>query len=371
MELFAVVRVTPLVTAAIWLGLAAYGVARDRYRTWTEVLFLVTCVCVAGYALADVAFFNAAGPSDAEAALLVSLIFRTLLASIFLLLAAVLHSRLEWRLAVIAVPAAAALAVLALGPVASVTPATGMGVGFTATYVPALLGAWLTLILGMALVGLALFAVLFVQIRRFTAEYGRRMLLVLGAVACALALGEAVDLSAPAFGVFPPPVLSSLLAIPGAAAVFALSPERETPFLEAARKWKAKDYRARTAFLTYGDEVLLGSAVPTGDPAVNGDFFSSTLEVVQDFMRTSFPMLKGRWLRSIEQGEFTFVLERGAYTCLTLLIQGQENDQLRRLMREAVRTIEAENRDALEHWRSNPEDVHGVEAALAALVTTA
>ncbi len=39
-------------TAATWLGLAAYAVARDRYRTRTEVLFLVTCVCVAGYALA-------------------------------------------------------------------------------------------------------------------------------------------------------------------------------------------------------------------------------------------------------------------------------------------------------------------------------
>ncbi len=370
MDLFAIVRATPLVTGGIWLALAGYAVARERYRTWTEILFMVTAACVAGYALADVAFYNAATSSDATVALLVSLSFRTLLASVFVLLAAVLHSRLQWRLAVIAVPAAAAFAILALGPVQGVVPATGTGVAFAATYVPALWDAWLALLLGMAVIGLALFALLFVRIRRFTAAYGRRMLIVLGAVTAALVVGEAVDIYAPAFGVFPPPLLSSLLAIPGAAAFVALSPDRETPFLEAARKWKAKDYRARAALLTYGDEVLLGSAVPPGESAVDGNFFSSTLEVVQDFMRTSFPMLKGRWLRSIEQGEYTFVFERGTYTCLILLIQGKENDQLRRLMREALRAIEADNLEPLEHWRNNPEDVHGVDAALAALVTT-
>jgi hypothetical protein len=365
---FAVVRVTPLVTAVLWSGLAIYLIARDRYRTWTEVLFLVTAGCVAGYALADAAFFNAATPSDATAALLASLAFRTLLSPVFLLLAAVLHSRLQWRLAVLAIPAGIAFAILGSGLVANVAPAPGTGVAFTATYAPVLYAAWLALTLGMAVVGLALLALLFVQIRRFTTAYGRRMLIVLGAVTLALAAGEAVALSAPAFGVFPPPLLSSLFAIPGAGAIVALSPERETPFLEAARKWKAKDYRPRAAFLTYGDEVLLGSAVPSGDAAVDGDLYSSTLEVVQDFMRTSFPMLKGRWLRSIEQGEYAFVLERGAHTCLILLIQGQENDQLRRLMREALRMIEAENREAFEHWRSEPGDVHGVEAALAAFL---
>ena len=369
MDLFVVVRATPLATAGLWLGLAGYLVARDRYRNWTEVLFLVTCVCVAAYALADVAYFNAATASDAEAALFVSLSVRTILVCVFLLLAAVLHSRLQWELSVIAVPGVVSFVLLGSGFVAKVAPASGMGVAFVATYDPVLYAAWLGLTLGTAVIGLALLARMVVQIRRFTGAYGRRMLLVLGAVVTALAVGEAVDLAGPAVGVFPPPILSSLLALPGAAAIVALSPSRETPFLEAARTWKAKDYRARAAFLMYGDELLLGSAVPPGDSTVDGDFFSSTLEVVQDFMRTSFPMLKGRWLRSIQQGEYTFVLERATFTCLILLIQGQENDQLRRLMREALRRLEEENREAFGHWRGNPEDVHGVETALAAFVT--
>jgi len=194
------------------------------------------------------------------------------------------------------------------------------------------------------------------------------MRLELAAVVLALALGAGSNLLISGFGFHLPPLLSTLLAIPGIAALALLSPRSETPFMEAAHRWKSRGYAIKAAFLTYEDGTLLGSQAALGELAVDSDLFGSTLDMIQNFMRTSFPTQHGAWLRSITHGDYTLVLERGRATCLTLVLEGKENDQLRRLMRDALRAYERDNAEVLAHWRGVADEAAGTAAMLASLL---
>ena len=368
MEPLELLRFTPLLTAALWLGIVVYRVARDRYRSWAELLLLATCLALAGYAAADAAFLNAPDAAFAEDAIRVSFTFRTLLAASFLLLGAVLYGRMRRTYGLLAVPSALALVLVWSGLVVGVVPAPGGAWPYDATYDALAYGLWLGFALACVVAGLALLTATLAQIRRLAPRLGRRMRLELSAAAGAVLLGEAILLLGPAFGLALPPLLSTLLAIPGVAAFAAMSPGRETPFLEAADRWKARDYRVRAALLTDAEGVLLGSAVRPGAPAVDGVFYSSALEVIQDFLRTSFASLQGRWLRSLVHGGTTFVLERGRTACLTLVLEGKENDQLRRRMRDALLSYEAANHAAFERGYVVASELRGTDALLSSFL---
>lgn len=190
----------------------------------------------------------------------------------------------------------------------------------------------------------------------------------LAAVLAALALGVGSNLLVSLFRWPPPPLLSTVLVLPGIAAFVALSPRSETPFMEAAHRWKSRGYQVKAAFVTFEDGTLLGSRAAPGELAVDSGLFGSTLNAIQDFMRTSFPTQHGGWLRSITHGNYTLVLERGRSTCLTLVLHGKEDDQLRRLMRDALRTYERDNAAVLAHWRGVAAEATGTAAMLASLL---
>ncbi len=361
-------QVAPLATAVLWLGLALRLVLRDRFRTWTERCLLATCGFVGAYALADFVFFNAASASGAELAVRVALTLQIGVAASFFLFAAVLHGRVRRSLALILLPAAGAVGIVWTRLVAGVSPAPDLGIPYHAVY--DLLGftIWLAVALGFAVPGVAILTRTLTEVGRTAPALGRRMRLELAAVVGAVAVGVGINLLETVGNLSLPPLLSTLLAIPGVAAFAALSPKAEPPFLEAAHRWKSPEYRIRAAFLTYSDGTLIGTQVPPGELAVESDLFSSTLDVIQNFMRTSFPMLEGKWLKSITHGDLTLVLERGAATCLVLAVQGKESDQLRRLMREALRDFEKTNRQALARWRGVAADAVGTKEMLSALL---
>lgn len=368
MGFFGFVQATPLLTACVWLGLVAYLVARDRFRTWTEVLLLATCLTVGAYALSDFAFLNAETASEAETAARTSLTLLTLASTFFLLFAAVLHGPRHRGPILLSLPATGALVLVWTRLVVSAVSAADVGLPYRVEYNRFALVLWLAYAVACGTAGLGILGRTFAQVRRAAPALGRRMRLELVAVVLALALGAGSNLLVSLFGFHLPPLLSTFLVIPGVAAIAALSPRSETPFLEAAHRWKSRGYEIKAAFLTYADGTLLGSQVRPGEQAVDSDLFGSTLDVIQNFMRTSFPTLHGGWLQSITHGDYTLVLERGGSTCLTVVLQGKENDQLRRLMREALRTYERDNAEVLAHWRGIAHEAAGTVAMLSSLL---
>src|SRR5438132_9399452 len=59
MDIYDLLRVLPLASAATWFVLAGLQVYRDRIHTWTETFFLLSCIFAALYATWDFLFFMA------------------------------------------------------------------------------------------------------------------------------------------------------------------------------------------------------------------------------------------------------------------------------------------------------------------------
>ena len=105
----------------------------------------------------------------------------------------------------------------------------------------------------------------------------------------------------------------------------------------------------------------------TGDE----DLLVATLNVIQNFMRISFPMLEGKRLRSISQGDLTLVTETGKHLFLTVVIAGDDSPELRAEMRGALKDFEASNRALFQHWDGKMETPRGADEALARLLALA
>src|SRR3979409_329187 len=106
------------------------------------------------------------------------------------------------------------------------------------------------------------------------------------------------------------------------------------------RKEAANRTAVKAAFLHSKQGLLLASKVRAGQKTGDEDLLVATLNVIQNFMRISFPMLKGKRLRSISQGDLTLVTETGRHLFLTVVIQGDDSQILRTEMQEALKTFE-------------------------------
>jgi len=116
--------------------------------------------------------------------------------------------------------------------------------------------------------------------------------------------------------------------------------------------------------LVYEDGTLISSYAKEAGTSIDQDLFSATLDVIQNFMRTSFPILKGTSLRTIEHGDLRIIIERGRRCYLTVVLEGEENDLLRRQMRDEVLTFEDANEPILRIWRGIPEEAVGADNLL-------
>lgn len=126
----------------------------------------------------------------------------------------------------------------------------------------------------------------------------------------------------------------------------------------------------KAAFLNYTNGTLVAHKIRSGEKTIDEDILAATLDVISNFMRTSFPMLQGKRLRSISQGDHTLVIERGKNVYLTLVIRGEESEAMRRRMRARIRDFESQNREALEHWNGDPDEVGGLDDLLSAFIPT-
>ncbi len=361
-------RELPLASALIWFGLVIFQIYRDRRHTWTEVFFLFACFFAGLYAFSDWLLFQVpstpAGAHDADALLAarISMTSVTLTELFFLLFTLVYVGRMRagyWVLVgVSGLTVGMAWTVLTEGVI---TPPEGEL--YVPLFNPNALLVYLLYVLffnGLGIWNLyKLYAIVRNQSRRLARRAGG--LVVTFTAVLILGLGTNGYLGLVRNTQIPPP-FSTLLALLGAMAMYTLYPIGRERISEAIRKFRARRYEIETVFLTYQDGTLIASRSNAREAGIDQDLFSATLDVIQNFMRTSFPILKGTSLRTIEHGDHRILIERGRQSYLTVVLTGEENDLLRRQMRNVLLDFEDRNAVVLKRWRGIPSDAVGVDA---------
>ncbi len=362
----------PLATVCVWWGLAVYQVHRDRYRTWTEVFFLAACMFVGAYGLADVFFFTVPTQADAATAALMSFSVLTLAAWFIFLFAIVFYTRMRTAYLLTGIPAIGLIALVWVRLLPNLAAITDLSSGYAG---PPWIGHWdsttfMIYVLGsMGYVVLAAFFLLktYREVADQTTKLRRRMLGLLVSTVIAVVVGGLTNVLRGLTNSPVLPLFSTGLVLPGIVSMITLSPAAPERFSVAVRRWKASRYDIKAAFVIYTDGTLVGAKVRPGEKVIDQDLFGATLDVIQNFMRTSFPTLRGS-LSAIRHGDFTLVVERGRFAYLTIILQGEENDQLRRHMRDMLLQYERDNAPVLTDWRGIPAEAIGTDAMLAQLI---
>ena len=365
-----VLRNAPLVSAAAWLLLAALQVYRDRWHTWTETFFLFTCSFAGIYAIADWLFFNAP-PSRPDLAGLyarISIGALTLAVNFFLLFTLVYVDRMRriyWVFMLIT--GGVLLLIVVSGINQLIPPQPGSGALYLPTFNEIPFVIYLVYVLAYAVAGIRNLYRLRQIVRESSATLARRAtgLMVTFTLVLVLGLGTNGYLGLDPHPTVPPP-LSTLLIFVAGMAYYTLYPVGRERISEAIRRFQARRYTIKAVFLTFEDGTLIGAKARPGETTIDQDLFGATLDVIQNFMRTSFPILRGKSLSSISHGDYTLVVERAKQTYLTVVLEGEDTDQLRRQMRDQLLGFEEENREVLSSWRGMPSEAKGTDEFLGA-----
>ncbi len=358
-------KLLPLLTAGIWYLIVANQVYRDRLRTATEAFFLAACFFTGTYALADFFFFNAPDRDFASRAALLSISCLTLTVLFFFLFTQVYLTKMKRIYLVALTPGILLLPLVWSLMLQDLRPAESF---YLPEYRFAPFVVWLAFVLVYALAGIRNLWKLHEIVKSQGPSLAKRSAGILYSFLIVFLLGFATNGligTLPGSGI--PPPFSTLLAIPGIAALLSLAPIRRDRISEVVRRFRARRYELREAYLIFNDGTLIASKTLAGGTDVDKDVFTATLDVIQNFMRTSFPLLKGTSLRTIDHGDYRILIERGRLSYLTMVLAGEENDLLRRQMRNALLEFESRNLEVLSRWRGVPTEAVGAEDTLRGL----
>ncbi len=368
MDIYDLLRVLPLASAGTWFALAGLQVYRDRIHTWTETFFLFACVFAGLYATWDWLFFTAGDADFARFAGLASM-SSVIVTALFLLLFTIVYidrmRRAYWSFAVVTIGVLILVWTFALEGVTR-----GPGLWLPVFNKLAFLIV-LVYIASYGLGGIVNIYRLHKIVRNASPQLARRTRGFLIVFVLVIVLGLGTNGALGAVGSQVPPPFSTLLLIVAGATIYTLYPGSRQRISEAVRRFQSRRYSIKAAFLTYEDGTLVGAKSRPGETMIDQDLFGATLDVIQNFMRTSFPILRGKSLSSISHGDYTLVVERARHTYLTVVLEGEETDQLRRQMRDLLLDFEAENRPILAQWRGIPAEAKGTENMLTSLFAEA
>lgn len=364
-----VLRNAPLVSAAAWLLLAALQVYRDRWHTWTETFFLFCCAFAGVYAIGDWLFFNAPTGDPTRAVLYARISFAgiTLAVNFFLLFTLVYVDRMRRSYWVFMLISGVVLLMILTVGIQSVIPPPTADFLYVARFYEVPFIVYLVYVVVYSVAGIRNLYRLRQIVRESSKALARRATGLMVTFTLVLVLGLLTNglLGVTQNDEIPPP-LSTLLIFVAATAYYTLYPVGRERISEAIRRFQARRYSIKAVFLTYRDGTLIGAKVRAGETAIDQDLFGATLDVIQNFMRTSFPFLRGKSLSSISHGSYTLVVEQSRFGYLTVVLEGEESDQLRRQMRDLLLAFEQTNRQVLERWRGMPAEAVGTENVLSA-----
>jgi hypothetical protein len=363
--LIEILKAAPLASATAWFVLAILQVYRDRWHTWTEAFFLFCCFFAGLYAIGDFLLFYSTTYGAARLSTLVSLTGLTLAVNFFLLFTLVYVDRMRRSYLLLMAVSILMLLLLWGRGILDIHPLTFESQTlFVATFDPTVFGLYLIYVVAYAVIGIWNLYRLYKIVQASSATLARRAAGLMVTFTLVLILGLATNGFIGVTQVAIPPPLSTLLLFVAASAYYTLYPIGRERISEAIRMFQARRYSIKAVFLTFHDGTLIGAKTKPGETAIDQDLFGATLDVIQNFMRTSFPILRGKSLSSIVHGTYTLVIEKARLTYLTVVLEGEETDQLRRQMRDVLLAFEAQNRPVLQKWQGVPSEASGTEQLL-------
>ncbi len=358
-------KAAPLASAAAWFVLATLQVYRDRWHTWTEAFFLFCCFFAGLYAIGDFLLFYSRTYEGARLSTLISLTGLTLAVNFFLLFTLVYVDRMRRSYGVLM---AVSIAMLLLVWGRGITDIRLLSFEGQTLYVaffdPFVFLAYLVYVVAFSVIGIWNLYRLYKIVRASSRTLARRAAGLMVTFTLVLVLGLVTNGLIGIAQLAIPPPLSTLLIFVAASAYYTLYPIGRERISEAIRMFQARRYSIKAVFLTFHDGTLIGAKTRPGETTIDQDLFGATLDVIQNFMRTSFPILRGKSLSSIVHGTYTLVIEKARMTYLTVVLEGEETDQLRRQMRDVLITFEGQNRLVLQKWQGVPSEARGTEQLL-------
>ncbi len=359
---FGILAQLPLATFVIWASIGFFQLYRGRIRTLTEVAFVAGSFSFAGYAVSDWLFFGAGEATVAFLLARVSVSIVTVAAYLFFLFTKLFLTRPHRTDLLLALPFLGALGLVWGGLVVGVQG--GFPWGWTAVFEPALFLVWLGYILTYTSAGIWYTYQTYLVVRQNSKFLGRGMLGILNSYLAALVLGFGTNAVYHMAGLQLMPMFSTTLVLPGIVSLYVLVPVTRDRISTVMRKWKSTRYNVLGAYLIYENGTLIASRTTFEDRAVDEDIFGATLDAIQTFMRTSFPVLLGKSLRRIEHGDVKILIEQGRHSYLATIIEGEDTDTLWITMKEAVDRFERTNGPVLPDWSGLLQELEDVEATL-------
>lgn len=327
----------PLGSAAVWGFIAIFQLARRRFRTWTEVNFILGSVAFAAYATFDWAIMHTTNYDAAVLYAHLSLSAITFGAFFLFWFTRVYltgPSRRDW---IYLLPLGLGVTLSWTGLLVDMAPAPWNWVG---VFNPWAFLLWVSVIVGFAFAGIRNLFRVYRVMRESSPAAGWKMFTVFLVFLMTLVLGIGTNTLFIAFEVGVMPLFSSMLVFPGILTLSTLLPSARRQLAKAMGRWKASWYTVRGAYLLSREGRLLASR--TVDPAfgMHSETLGPTLGSIQDFMRDTFPTLLGRSLRRLVGGDTRVLIERGRQVNLALAIQGTDTDTLWIQLKRALERFE-------------------------------
>ncbi|MFQ5871797.1 MAG: hypothetical protein ACE5IB_06540 [Candidatus Geothermarchaeales archaeon] len=334
---------------------------RRRVRTSTEWSFALAAGFGGLYAFMDWLFFRATDEKLAMVELRIGLTSLTLSVLFFFLFAKWYVDRPRRRdllfIAATLLPVTLIWSVL-------LQPSFGESSwnGFVASYNPPSFSVWIGYIVAFMIAGIYRTYKAYRIVAEQSRLLGRRILAITLALLIALVFGLATNALFAVLDISDlPPLFSSLMLFPGILTMRALIPTTGKRISGAMLNWARSRMDLLNAFLIYENGTLIASGGREGkSQRLDDDIFGATLDAIQSFMKTSFPYLVGKWLRTIEHGDTRIIIERGQHCYLALIIRGVESDFLRRQMIEGLGNFEEKNKAALIDWNGVVDELEGL-----------
>lgn len=356
----------PLVSFVIWASIVVTQVSRGRTRTLTEISFIVGSLAWSGYALTDWLFFRAGDTASAALLLKVSISFVTTAAFFLFFFSKLFLTRPHRTDAPLAIPF---ILVLFAAWGGLVTGVQSVPWGWKGVWNDTLFGAWLLTVVAYASVGIWYMYKTYLVVRNDSSFLGNRVLGVLVSFVLGLALALGTNAAFEIRGVAFMPLFSTVIAFPGVITLYVLVPLGKERISSAIRRWKSQRYQILGVYIIYENGTLIASRTATTDQQVDDDIFGATLDAIQTFMRTSFPLLIGKWLRRIEHGDVKILIERGRHSYLAVVLRGDDPDTLWIKMKESVERFETRNASLLADWSGVTNELSVVEQTLEDMFT--
>lgn len=356
-----VVRNLPLLTAILSYSIVVAQVWRDRTRTWTETFFIFGYFFIGTYALSDFFYFHSPSEAASVFAAKVGLSALTLANTFLFLFTAVFLGRMKRRHLALLIPC---LLLMVAIWTSMVRNAEDSSWGWQVNYRAEIFAIWIAYVSLTALGGIVNLLRTSKIVRAQSKSLGVRTLVIALSFAFDLLAGLSTNAAFEMLGLETMPMFSTLLLAPVIAQMLVLFPMTWQKWTNAMKNWGSRRYEIKGAYLIYMDGTLIASKSVFPKVGVDLDIFSATLDVIQNFMRTSFPYLSGKWLKAIDHGDMRIIIERGKHVYLALVLTGEENDLLRREMTDIIASFEERNESTLVSWRGMAQDASGTDDAL-------